>query len=218
MCGHCRTIVAGAFVVGGLVGFLASNVLLNKKYKAIYEAESEKTVEAGKRVVKGLKEKLAKYEATEEEYRQKTEEYISEVNVEVEAEVEVAETESEKIPEGKSGEATRPKAEFIKKGEFEDEWPENWHKGCLTYIRDANVWLEKGEIVNEAGVIQDLGSDILRELYKTAGTMRKPRRTLYVQNWGDMSVWQVDLYQSDPRHLFLDGEKQTEDEPVNSTE
>lgn len=213
MCGHCRTIVAGAFVVGGIVGFLASNVLLNKKYKTAYEEEAERTREAGKRIIKGLKERLEKseevYSGTDfdgdiEEYRQHAEMYISSDKAEELAEaLEKAsddgdlKLESEKIPEGKSEEANW---EFISKDIFDCTWPEPYYRGHLWYIKDSNIWIEKenDQLMKEADAIEYLGADIVRELYKKAGAMRKPQKSFYIHYPTDRFICQVDLWQSEP--------------------
>lgn len=207
MCGHCRTIVAGAFVVGGLVGFLASNLLLNKKYKAIYEAESEKTVEAGKRVVKGLKEKLAKYEATEEEYRQMVEEYISDEEAHDPQPDFLLKAEPEKIPEGKSEEAksTLDKPvppRFITEEEFDCDWPELWNKGYIYYSKDRNQWfqLEGDAPMNEGDVVDILSAPIVKELYKKAGAMRKEKRSFFVYCGDEHTLWSIDIWRSSPNY------------------
>lgn len=226
MCGHCRTIVAGAFVVGGIIGFLTSNLLLNKKYKAAYEEEAERTREAGKRIIKGLKERLEKseevYSGTDfdgdiEEYRQHAEMYISSDKAEELAEAlekasddgdlklessltaQFSEAETEKIPEGKSEEAN---PEFIPKDIFDCTWPEPYHKGHFWYIKDSNIWMQidgaKRLPMKEAEAVDILEATMVRELYKKAGAMRKPQKTFYIHYPTDRFICQVDLWQSEP--------------------
>lgn len=186
MCGHCRAIVLGAFVVGALAGALTGSLVLDKKYKEAYAREVEASRSAAKRVIKSLRDKLEEKsrvvvseedekemdEAAELEGQQAFDDYLEHVRKNYindefaqKAHGETSKTDSEKIPEGKN---ETP----IVKGV---EWPDDPEVIDYRYVPSMNKWFNgDGDARSEEQVRNILGDGRLKAFYEFIPKNFKP--------------------------------------------
>lgn len=180
MCGHCRAIVLGAFVVGALAGALTGSLVLDKKYKEAYAREVEASRSAAKRVIKSLRDKLEQKsrvvvseeatkemdEAAELEGQQAFDDYLDYVRKNYiddefaqKAHGETPETNSAKIPEGKiEGPISKNVA-----------YPEDEDTIDYRYIPSMNKWFNGDGDPRSEGQVRDiLTEEGLRDAYQSA--------------------------------------------------
>lgn len=180
MCGHCRAIVLGAFVVGALAGALTGSLVLDKKYKEAYAREVEASRSAAKRVIKSLRDKLEQKsrvdiseenekemdKAAELEGQQAFDDYLEHVRKNYindefaqKARGETSETKSEKIPEGKN---EKPISRNV-------AYPEDEDVIDYRYIPSMNKWYSgDGDPLEEKTVADILSEEGLRDAYQSA--------------------------------------------------
>lgn len=187
MCGHCRAIVLGAFVVGALAGALTGSLMLDKKYKEAYAREVEAARAAAKRVIKGLRVKLedkttyhlvmdekAKEELDAEEELEGQESFESYLDKVKENYLEgKTETKSENFPEGFFECETR---EEISGGPIQAQplmkrvsWPQDEDTIDYRYVPSMNKWFNGDGDPRSEGQVRDiLSEEGLKAAYEAA--------------------------------------------------
>lgn len=158
MCGNCRAIMAGTFVIGTVVGAVASHIFMKNKLQAAFDEQLESSRAAAKRVIKNLRDKLKELEkvTVEEETDtqidgQETFEGYLEMVDELYGD-EKPKTESEKIPEGKN------------EDEIYDPDTVDFY-----YVKEINKWFnDEGDPLTEAEMKDILTEDGLKEAYANA--------------------------------------------------
>lgn len=185
MCGHCRAIVLGAFVVGALAGALTGSLVLDKKYKEAYAREVEASRSAAKRVIKSLRNKLeeksrvvvseeAEKEMDEVAKLEGQESFESYLDIVKENYLEgKTEMKSENFPEGFFECKTR---EEISGGPILAQplsrnvaYPEDEDTIDFRYILSMNKWFNgDGDPLEEKAVADILSGEGLRDAYQSA--------------------------------------------------
>lgn len=186
MCGHCRAIVLGAFVVGALAGALTGSLVLDKKYKEAYAREVEASRSAAKRVIKSLRDKLEQKsrvvvseeaeremdEAAELEGQQAFDDYLEHVRknyIDDEfariARGEKLETKSENFPEGFFECETREENPIMKRV----SWPQDEDTIDYRYVPSMNKWFNGDGDPRSEGQVRDiLSEEGLKAAYEAA--------------------------------------------------
>lgn len=160
MCGNCRAIMAGTFVIGTVVGAVASHIFMKNKLQAAFDEQLESSRAAAKRVIKNLRDKLKESEkvTVEEETDtqidgQETFEGYLEMVDELYGEEE-PKTKSEKIPEGK--------IDF-------SSMACNLDTVDFYYVKEINKWFnDEGEPLTEDKMKDILTEDGLKVAYNNA--------------------------------------------------
>lgn len=206
MCGHCRTLVAGAFIVGGLIGCVASSFIFNAKYRKWYEEEVESTRAAGRRVVKNLKERLAKYERDypyDEEVEEETDEELYSRKIEEYSREENLETKSAKIPEGKIEEQTClvGDKEVVRLSDL----PQTKNR-YLDFCKDTSTWTDgDGNLMVEDVVLELLGISVVKGVYEYASHfVQSEMETMHAFDQKSKILWHIDIYPFESGRMLED--------------
>lgn len=163
MCGNCRAIMAGTFVIGTVVGAVASHIFMRNKLQAAFDEQLESSRAAAKRVIKNLRDKLKESEK---------------VTIEEETDTQIDGQETfegylEMVDELYGEEEPKTKSEKIPEGKIEDEIydPDTVD---FYYVKEINKWFnDEGEPLTEAKMKDILTEDGLKRAYELATGVNK---------------------------------------------